>query len=343
MNSRALILCCSLSLSAQLGCGGGAAPANSPETAPAPESPAAPTPTESPEPAAFVPPAIPTDGVPANHYLGADIVLMMQSPYVRNYAFARAAKEIEPPSAAGGAATLWDFNKKEQVETKYYWKTHAAKAEEIAPGMLVAAHWKRDKNTLVPPPDATKAHEGLWIIARVVSIRSIQEGYVLLAGDLMAPPSTLRILEGDASPKLDRQGNEDKHFLGEEHMFVSKQPLPSKGQMFVHPSLPTKPDAPLGDGGQGQFVHVSDGEMVMVAHAWRTRMATAKDLKAGAYVFTPHLKKEGVNRAPTTRSEALKSLWVVAKIASPKGKTKGTVSLEGNLEAEVGALRVPLE
>ncbi|HMR04601.1 MAG TPA: hypothetical protein PKA88_02470 [Polyangiaceae bacterium] len=327
-----------------VGCGGGSAapsgpagvPTMDPQPADAPNTPTA-------EPAAFVPPAIPSDGVPANHYLGADIVLMMQSPYIRNHAFARAATVVEPPTAPGAAAMLWDFNKKEQVETKYYWKTHAARADEVVPGMLVAAHWKRDKETLVAPKDATEAHERPWIIARVVSIRSLKEGYVLLAGGLLAPPATLRILDDDPSPRLERQGSEDRHFLGEEHMFVSKQPLPNQRHMFVHASLPLKPDAPLSDGGQGKFVHVSDGEVVMVPHAWRTRLATAKDLKAGAYVFAPHLRKDGVHRAPTTRNEALKALWLVVKIEDPKGKKKGTIIGEGKVEIEIDALRVPIE
>jgi hypothetical protein len=113
--------------------------------------------------------------------------------------------------------------------------------------------------------------------------------------------------------------------------------------MFVLPALPTKPDAPLGDGGQGKFVHTTDGELVMRPHAWRTRLAIAKDLKAGNYVFAPHLKDGGKNRPPKTRNESLSSLWMVVKIDKPGGKTPGTVTAEGDIEIDVKALRVIAE
>ncbi len=324
-------------------CGCGASQPPEPGTAPGPAmtSPtAAPPPTQSVTPDASEPPAMPTDGAASNHFLGADVVLASTGPYVRRILGARVGVVTSPPSDAERLATVWDFSRKRPFETRHYWKTRAAAPADLVPGVLVATVNKKGRDgSYGSPASATEAHESLWWISRLVDARSLADGHVLLAAGTRAAPAGLRLLDGDDSPRPGKQGIEDKHFLADEHWFVGAGPLPDKRFNFVHPAFAAKPGEPL-SGGEGRFVRTTDGEIVLTAHVWRTRIAERKDLVKGRVVFAPHLKDGAVRRAPKTRVEALSTMWLATKITEAKGAGPGTVATAAGFDLNADAIRV---
>jgi hypothetical protein len=183
------------------------------------------------------------------------------------------------------------------------------------------------------------AYSSRWWITRIVSVRPVAEGYVLLAGNFRAAPDAIRYLDGDDSPSITKQGKEDAHFIAEEHWFAGRQALPEKNYIYIDPAVPVSPDEPL-KGGEGRFVLTDSGQILQTANAWQTRMAKPADLKKGQLVIAPHIKDGTTYRAPKTRAEALASRWWVVKISDTKTSTKGTVGVEGGFLVATDALRV---
>jgi len=324
-------------------CGGGAtpepsAPAPTPEPSAAPEPPA-PMPEAPPEAATTTPPAIPEKGEAANHYLDAETWFAATMGYDSNYIYADPAKQLTPPGQ-DGKAKLWDFYAKKEIATQHFWKTRATKKEELAVGKLaLMAHKRNSEGSFVAPASVKEAYSSRWWITRIVSVRPIAEGYVLLAGNFRAAPDAIRFLEGDDSPSIEKQGKEDAHFIAEEHWFAGRQPLPDKNYVYVDPAVPVNPDDPL-KGGEGSFVLTNSGHILQTANAWQTRIAKPGELKKGKLVIAPHIKDGATYRAPKTRAEALASRWWAVKISDTKNLAKGTVGVEGGYQVATKALRV---
>jgi hypothetical protein len=154
-----------------------------------------------------------------------------------------------------------------------------------------------------------------------------------VAGGYKVAPDAIRILEGEESPALTVEGEEDDHFIQEGHWFAGHNPLPAKNIAYVQLSVPISPF----DGGEGRFMSVYNGVTIDTAHAWQTRIAKKKDVKVGAHVLVPDIKDGGIYRAPKTRKEALFSRWWFVKVTK---KQKNTVIVEGDYEVSMDALRV---
>jgi len=324
-----------------VGCGGQATPE---PTAPAPTpepSAVATEPAPAPEtpPAAVQPPSIPEKGDAANHYLDGETWFTATSGYENNYIYADPSKQLAPPGQ-DGKAKFWDFFAKKETERQHFWKSHAAKKEELAVGKLALLAHKKDGNGVyVAPASVEEAYSSRWWITRIVSVRPVAEGYVLLAGNFRAAPDAIRYLDGDDSPSITQQGKEDAHFIADEHWFAGRQALPEKNYVYVDPAVPVSPDQPM-KGGEGRFVLTNSGQILQTANAWQTRMAKPADLKKGQLVIAPHIKDGATYRAPKTRAEALAARWWAVKITDTKTAAKGTVGVDGGYSVATNALRV---
>jgi len=342
--SRPFALICLASLTA--GCGGDPArgPA-SPEATPEPAAPAAPAASTEPAvPTAVtaspaLPPPIPETADPANHYLDGDTWFTANVAYDANFIYAQPAQQLAPPGQ-DGKTKFWDFYAKKEFSTQHFWKSRAAKPEELAVGQLaLLAHKKDGQGVYVAPGSVKEAYGTRWWITRVVSTRPQAEGFVLLAGGYRAAPSSIRFLEGDTSPAIKMQGKEDAHFLADEHWFAGREALPEANHHYVDPAVPAKPDAPM-EGGEGRFVLTNTGKLLLTAHAWQTRMAKRGELKKGQLVIAPNLKDGSKYRAPKTRVEALASRWWAVKIEDTGNLAKGSVKVAGGYEIAADALRI---
>lgn len=323
-------------------CGGDPAPQPvAPASQPTTAAPAPATATAEPATPA-TPLAIPESGDPANHYLDGETLFISQQAYRSNFTYASPAKLLAP-AGQDGKSTFWNFNTKKEDRTQHFWKSRAAKPEELAVGPLaLIAHKKGPQGIYVGPSSVKEAYEMRWWITRIVSVRPQSEGYVLLASGYRAAPSAIRFLEGDQSPTIRQQGKEDAHFLASEHWFVGRGPLPERNHVYLDPAVPAKPDAPMA-GGEGRFVLTDSGAILLTAHAWQTRMATRADLKKGQLVIAPNIKQGKTYRAPKTRAEALSTRWWAVKILDTKNLGSGTVTVEGPYEVATDALRIVSE
>ncbi len=326
-----------------VGCGGDQPQPTVATTTPTTPPPEA-TAVATSKPAASPSRALPKTGEPANHYLQDDVWLIANAAYKQGHVYVTVGTQLSEPSGPKNLAKFYDYYSSEEVEGSHFWKSRAAKAEEVVPGKLVAlVDGPPGKEKIYGAPSSVeKAHQSRWWLARVVNQRSKADGFVLLAGGYRVVPTALRLLEGDDSPALGQQGAEDAHFIGEEHWFASRQPLPTAGgYSYLAPALPVKPEAPL-DGGEGAFIELTTGKLDRFSHVWQTRIATKADLKKGQVVIAPELKAAGKSktyRAPKTRVEALKTRWWAVKLDDVRGLGKGIVSGRG-YSFEVGALRV---
>jgi len=330
---------CVVLLGAGIGCGGGQEPgATAPTSSPSATTATAATSTAAtPASAIKTPIAIPDEGDPANHYLGADIVFAANQAYVNGTNYCYPAKLLAEPAGTEAKAKLWNFVSKKEMETQHFWRTHKAKPDEIVVGKIaLMAHRKGSERLYVPPSSVTEAYTERWWMARIISTRSRDDGYVVVSGAYRIKPDAIRMLEGDGSPALGKQGAEDEHFIGEEHWFVGNAAMPKKGNRYVYPGLPLKPDKPF-DGGEGRFLQLPGGKIVLTAHAWQTRRATKADWKKGQRVVIPDYKDGKKYRAPKTRVEAVSRRWWSVLIEEVSGDT---LKVEGGYEVAADATRV---
>ncbi|MBK7582010.1 MAG: hypothetical protein IPI67_17615 [Myxococcales bacterium] len=326
-----------------VGCGGAAAPEPAaPAATAAPSAPAAPAETPAPtaeappSAAAVPPPAMPTQGEPANHFLDAETWFTSNAGYDANLIYADPAKQLTPPGQDGNAK-FWSFFSKKETTSQHFWKTRAAKKEELAVGQLaLMLNKKNGEGVYVAPSSVKEAYSLRWWITRIVSVRPLAEGFVLLAGNYRAAPDAIRVLEGDTSPSIEKQGKEDAHFLAEEHWFAGRSELPKKNHAYVDPAVPAKPAAPM-EGGEGRFVLTTSGKILLTSHAWQTRIAKRADLKKGQLVFAPDIKSGNKYRAPKSRAESLAARWFAVRVET---LDKDSVTVEGNYQVAPDALRV---
>ena len=281
--------------------------------------------------------AIPEQGDPANHYLEDDILFAANTAYDAGTVYAYPAKLLADPGGPEQKAKLWNFVSSKEMETQHYWRSRKAKPEEIVVGKIaLMPDQKGGEGQYVPPGSVKDAYTNRWWMTRIVSTRSRDDGYILVAGAYRIAPDAIRILDGDSSPSLSKQGAVDEHFIGEEHWFVASAAMPDKGTRYVYPGLPLKPDKPF-DGGEGRFIQTVSGKIMLTAHAWQTRQTAKADWKKGQRVIIPDLKDGNRYRAPKTRMEAISTRWWSVKIGQVKGDT---FVVEGGYEVAADATRV---
>ncbi len=283
---------------------------------------------------AEIEPPIPTEGDPADHFLGHGDLFASNQPYTHGSGYAEPVLEIAPLDG-DGMATFRLVRTGKVLETAHFWKTHKASADEIKVGVIALMADRKDAQGIYAAPKTVdEAYSHRWWMARIASVKPLEpKGFVWVAGGYKVSPGAIRILEGDDSPALVLDGKEDAHFIQSDHWVAANAPLPQKGTMNVHLAAPVSPF----EGGEGRFVSITNGKIWDTAHAWQTKIASKKDLKEGVHVLVPDIKDGGVYRAPKTRQEALFGGWWFAKVEKVQ---KTTVMVSGGYEVAMDALRV---
>jgi len=333
------IICAPLLLS--MGCGGsaGSAPPPGPPDHASPAEPAATATAEVQPPAETGPPTLPERGDPANHYLASDVLFAAGNAFSAGYLSAYVVKQLGP-RGADGKASFYRYSHRKEYASKHFWQHRPAKPEELAVGALVVAcDIKNQLGIYVPPESVKQAYERNWFITRIVSTVPLGEGYVWVSGGYRVAPQAIRLLEDDSSLRIALSGAEDGHYLQEGHWFVSTGPLPDKGYGSVALAVPTRPANPF-EGGEGRFVRIGKGSLVLTQHAWQTRVATQADLRKGQRVFALNHKSGGVYQAPASRQEALFKGWWAPTIEDTSELAKGIVGVSGGYRVSVKGLRV---
>jgi hypothetical protein len=279
-------------------------------------------------------PCVPTEGDPADHFLGHGNLFAGHQAYAQGTVYVEPVIEVAPPDKTGkGSFKIVRTGK--LLETEHFWRTHKADKAELKVGLIALLADRKDpQGVYAAPKTVEEAYAGRWWLARIASTKPLDsKGFVWVAGGYKVAPDAIRILEGDDSPALDLGGDEDAHFVQSDHWVAANAPLPDKGHTYASISAVVRPF----EGGEGRFLALHNGSIFDTAHAWQTRIATAKDVKPGVHVLVPDVKDGKVYRAPKTRQEALFNRWWWVKVEKVKGKQ---VFVEGGYETTIDALRV---
>ena len=291
-------------------------------------------PAEEPVPEVDEEPAVPTEGDPADHFLGHGGLFAGYQGYTQGSGYVEPVTQIAPPGSTGkGKFKILRTGK--HMETAYFWKTHKASADELKVGVIALMSEHKDAQGIYAAPKTVdEAYDGRWWLARICSVKPLEsKGFVWVAGGYKIAADAIRILEGDPSPALTLEGGEDKHFVRLDHWVAGHQPLPDRGNVYASISAVVRPF----EGGEGRFLALNNGKIFDTSHAWQTRIANAKDIAKDVHVLVPDIKDGGVYRAPKTRKEALFSRWWWVKVVKKKGKK---VIVEGDYQVNADALRV---
>ena len=136
---------------------------------------------------------------------------------------------------------------------------------------------------------------------------------------------TLRVQEENRSVEAALAEAAMQRLPADDHLyFVADEEIGSNGWLGVRPcteevALPDEPDAPQ------SCVRQSDGTVVMGSHYWKSRPASAGDLRPGAMVVVRDQNGEG---------------WILARITDLTAVGKGEVGVSAPFTASLKGLRV---
>lgn len=279
-------------------------------------------------------PAVPTEGDPEDHFLGHGDLFAGYAAYSQGTAYVEPVIEIAPPGDTG-KGTFKQVRTGTHMETEHFWKTHKATKDELKVGVIALMdETKDDQGIYSAPGTVEQAYDGRWWMARIVSVKPLEsKGYVWVAGGYKVAPDAIRLLEGDDSPTVTLEGEEDAHFVRSDHQIAGYQALPEQGNIYVSICAAVGPM----DGGEGRFINLNKGVIFDTAHAWKTKIADKKDIKVGGHVIVPEFKDGGIYAPPKTRKDALFNRWWIVKVEK---KQKKTVIVDGDYEVAIDALRV---
>lgn len=135
-------------------------------------------------------------------------------------------------------------------------------------------------------------------------------------------------------------GDMDAHFIKVDEYFASLRPIKGGGASEVQIARMLQPASDASKG-EAQFMDSHKGTEFWTRTFWKTRPATAEDLKLGATViYWGRYAKDHVYFAPRNEKEARNVAWKLNKITDVSDLFKGQVTVAGNKKVSVDAIRV---
>lgn len=282
----------------------------------------------------------PSCDTPNDHCLQPDDVLVSEE-FKSGYVSAQLGKQTAPPNSSG-EATFMLLGNGETKTSRVAYRSHRPTPAEIVVGALIATHDSTDDGVYRAPRDRQEAMNNNWFVARIVSVDPLPQGHVIVSGGYKVSVDALRIVDGDTGPRITAPGAEDAQFVKPEHWLLADGPLPANSYVSAHLAYAIKaPSAATGN--EGEFLITHNGERKWSKHAWRTRPATAADVKLGAHVVVFDTTDDSVYRGPKSRNETLSGNWFIAKVTDTSEMFKGVVTVSGGYRAVVKDLRVPIK
>lgn len=222
------------------------------------------------------------------------------------------------------------------MSTGHFWSTHPAQPNELQIGKLAVFFTRTDDGIRRPPKTRERANSR-WLLARIVNVANVADGYVITSGGMKVGIDTIRMVDGDDSPTTVVDGAEDSHFLKTGHWMISDNDLTS-GYHSVYPAAAVKlPSAATK--GEGQFYNLNSGELVWTSHAWQTRIADKSSVKPGDLVFFFTRTDHGVRVPPKERNQAL-GRWLGARVVDTSSMFKGVIGVAKGMKVSLAATRV---
>ena len=265
-------------------------------------------------------------------------MLVSKKAFEKNYVYLEPARPKGAANSAGESTFMLVRNGRDMT-TRHIWQTVPAGPGQLAVGQVVVMFHRNTGHVYRAPETRKEAQSTRWWAARLVSVASADQGFVIVSGGYRVAPNVLRLVQGDDSPTVNVSPQVDQHFLSPDHWIVADRALGNRTYVYAHvaaavqaPSAQTK--------NEGRFLLLDSGAFVWSAHAWKTRPATAQDIQVGREVMLLHRNQGSVYRAPKERVEALTTRWWIAKVVDTSELYKGVVSLAGGYSASLDGLRV---
>ena len=276
---------------------------------------------------------------PENHCLPDGVIMVANKELSPGYQY------VEPANAKGGAdatgqAMFFGLRQGKDLTSRWYWETRPAAAADVQVGRRVFMLHIRAGNTYHAPRTRQEATSRRWWTATVASVAPMNQGYVIVSGGYQIATDALRVADSIQNPAV--LGNlatgEDGHFLTPDHWLVGKKALSGN---YIYVSAAAAIKAPSAEtGGEGQFLSLRDGKVSWSKHAWKTRPATAAELRPGVQVFMLHQREGKSYRRPKDRTDALGRRWWTAKVTDASQAYKGMVTVAGGYLINIDAIRV---
>ena len=132
----------------------------------------------------------------------------------------------------------------------------------------------------------------------------------------------------------------DEHYVDDNVIFVSKDAFSGSGYIWVSPS--TVMEAPTAKTkNEGQYMIIQSGTEIWTKNAWKTVIASEKDLKVGLVViFFGGREVDDVRQPPEDKEQAqAEHGWVMAKITDMSNKYRGYITLSGGWKVAMENIR----
>jgi hypothetical protein len=279
---------------------------------------------------------------PANHCLAEDVVLVASRGLDnRAYIYLEPSRQTGPANSAG-EATFLTLRQGKDLTTRHAFRTRPAHDEDLAVGALAVMLHRKEGQIYRAPSTRKEAQSHTWWLARIVSVASVDQGFVVVSGGYKIAPNAVRVVEGDDSPRVTVSSEADAHFLSPDHWIVADRELGNRKYVYAQAAAPIQAPSPATKG-EGHFILLDKGAITWSAHAYRSRPATKADMRVGMTVIAFHRKDGPVYAPPRERSEALTGRWWVAKVVDTSSLHRGTVDVAGGYTIRVDAIRVPMD
>ena len=133
----------------------------------------------------------------------------------------------------------------------------------------------------------------------------------------------------------------DEHYVDDNIIFISKDAFSGSGYIWVSPStVMEEPSAKTKN--EGQYMIIQSGTEIWTKNAWKTVIASEKDLKVGTIViFYSGREIDDVRQPPEDKEQAqAEHGWVMAKVTDMSNKYRGYLTLSGGWKVAMEDFRI---
>ncbi|HUH01508.1 MAG TPA: hypothetical protein VML75_05900 [Kofleriaceae bacterium] len=240
--------------------------------------------------------------------------------------------QVWPAHADGERYVARDASNRE-ISTDHIWRTRPVVPNQLAVGQLIILPSATSQDADGPfkraygPTESARAHE----LAMVVRVPD-DTGMLIASNSSRVKADAVRLVEADARATVVVAGTPDRDCFTPDLRIVSpKQPYADLAVGFAAAVL-----EPATDAAEGAYLNFRDGITTRSRHAWKTRPATAADLRPGAVVFFTVVPRR-------TCDQLLTSNWNHTIVESATNPATGKVKLKGSAARAISELRVLAE
>lgn len=263
----------------------------------------------------------PPESAPSND---SPSVFLSEKPFDRNWLRVWPAVESD-----AGRYIARDTSGRE-FSTDHVWRTRSIDPSELEVGQLVVlpSATSHDADGSFKRAYSDNQSARAYELAMVVRVPD-DSGMLIASNSSRVQAASVRLVEGHARATVAVTGTPDRDCFTPELRIVSpNQPSADLAVGFAAAVL-----EPATNDAEGTYLNFRDGVVARSRHAWKTRPATATDLRPGTVVFFTIVSRR-------TCDQLLTRNWNHTIVESAKDPATGKVKLKGSADRDASTLRV---